>query len=476
MFDLVVRGGTVVTPAGVRCADVGVRGGIIAEVAPGLGPATRDLEASGRLVLPGGIDAHCHIDQRSSSGLMTADDFYTAGVSAACGGTTTVLPFAAQHRGQSLREVVAAYHERARNRAFVDYGFHLIVSDPTPEVLRDELPALIREGCPSLKVYLTYEALKVSDRQLLAVCDAAQAHGALVMVHAENHDAVAWATERLLAQGKTEPRHHPAARPSAAEGEATHRAIALAGLAGAPVFIVHVSCRVALEPIAAARARGAQVFAETCPQYLVLTAADMDHPGFDMARYICSPPLRARDDQEALWAALADGTLDLVASDHAPYRLRDPQGKMVAGGQAPFTKIPNGLPGLELRMPLLFSEGVVRGRLTLERFVELTATAPARIYGLPGKGRIAAGTDADLVIWDPERTDTVSQARLHDAMDDSPFEGWRVTGWPETTIARGEVVWHEGQVTGAPGRGRFVPRFAGAGRDRSVIVQAPVIR
>lgn len=458
MFDLVIRGGTVVTPSGVGRADVGVRGGVIAEVAPGLGPAACDLDAAGRLVLPGGVDAHCHIDQRSSSGLMTADDFYTAGVSAACGGTTTVLPFAAQHRGQSLRDVVAAYHERARDRAFVDYGFHLIVSDPTPEVLRDELPALTSGGCPSLKVYMTYDALKVSDRQLLAVCDAARAQGALVMVHAENSDAVAWATERLLVQGKTEPRYHPAARPAAAEGEATHRAIALAGLTGAAVFIVHVSCRESLAPIVAARAQGARVFAETCPQYLVLTAADMDHPGFEMARYICSPPLRTRQDQEALWAALADGTLDLVASDHAPYRLRDPQGKMVAGAQASFTKIPNGMPGLELRLPLLFSEGVVRGRITLERFVELTASAPARIYGLGGKGRIAPGADADLAIWDPDRTELVSQARLHDAMDDSPFEGCRVTGWPLTTVARGEVIWHEGQVSGAPGRGRFVRR------------------
>ncbi len=278
------------------------------------------------------------------------------------------------------------------------------------------------------------------------------------MVHAENSDVVAWATERLLVQGKTEPRHHPAARPSAAEGEATHRAIALAGLTGAAIFIVHVSCRESLAPIAAARALGARVFAETCPQYLALTAADMDHPGFEMARFMCSPPLRTREDQEALWAALADGTLDLVASDHAPYRLRDPQGKMVAGEQASFIKIPNGMPGLELRLPLLFSEGVVRGRITLERFVELTASAPARIYGLASKGRIAPGADADLAIWDPERTEVVAQSRLHDAMDDSPFEGWRVTGWPLTTVARGEVIWHEGQVSGAPGRGRFVRR------------------
>jgi len=459
MLDLVVRGGTVVTDAGAVQADVGICDGIIAEVAPSVGPGTRELDAAGRLVLPGGIDAHCHVDQKSSSGLMTADDFFTAGVSAACGGTTTILPFAAQHRGESLRAAVEAYHDRARPRAFVDYGFHLIVSDPTPVVLQEELPALVAGGCPSLKVYMTYDALRVTDRQMLAVFEAARAAHAIVMVHAENSDAVAWATERLLARNLTEPRHHPASRPAAAEGDATSRAIILAEMAGADVFIVHVSCRDALAPIAAARARGARVFAETCPQYLVLTAADMDHPGFEMARFICSPPLRTAADRDALWAALADGQLDLVSSDHAPYRLRDPRGKMAHGDRAPFTKIPNGMPGLELRLPLLYSEGVGTGRITLPQFVALTATNPARIYGLyPRKGTIAPGSDADLVLWDPGLTKVVSQARLHDGMDDSPFEGRRITGWPVTTVARGEVVWHTGTVSGQPGRGRFVAR------------------
>jgi dihydropyrimidinase len=459
MFDLVVRGGTVVTEAGPARADVGIRAGIIADVASSLGPGARELDATGRLVLPGGIDAHCHVDQKSSSGLMTADDFFTAGVSAACGGTTTIIPFAAQHRGASLRAAVEAYHERARPRAFVDYGFHLIVSDPTPAVLHDELPALVAQGCPSLKVYMTYDALKVTDHQMLAIFEAARAARAIVMVHAENSDAVAWTTARLLADGKTDPRYHPASRPAAAEGEATNRAIVLAEMAGADVFIVHVSCREALAPIAAARARGARVWAETCPQYLLLTAADMDHPGFDMARFVCSPPLRSPEDQRALWAALAGGALDLVASDHAPYRLRDPLGKMAHGEHAAFTKIPNGMPGLELRLPLLFSEGVRSRRITIEQFVALTSANPARIYGMyPRKGTIEPGSDADLAIWDPEAAQIVSQARLHDAMDDSPFEGRPVTGWPVTTVARGDVVWHDGVISGQPGRGRFIAR------------------
>ena len=458
-FDLVVRGGTVVTDTDtVRC-DVGVRGGRIAAIGGNLGTAASEIDAAGLLVMPGGIDAHCHIDQQSSSGLMTADDFFTGGVSAACGGTTTILPFAAQHRGQSLRAVVAAYHERARTRAFIDYGFHLIVSDPTETVLREELPGLVAAGCPSLKVYMTYEALKVNDRQLLAVFEAANRHRALVLVHAENNDAVAWKTDQLLAAGRTEPRYHPASRPSIAEGEATNRAIALAGLAGAAVFIVHVSCREALAPIVAARARGARVWAETCPQYLLLAAADMDRPGFEMAKFVCSPPLRSTADQAALWEALASGTLDLVASDHAPYRLRDAQGKRAHGEDAPFTKIPNGMPGLELRLPLLFSAGVGKGRLTVNQFVALTSSNPARIYGMfPQKGTIAVGADADLVVWDPNREAVVTHAALHDAMDYTPFEGTRVKGWPVTTVSRGDVVWDGQTVQGDAGRGRFVHR------------------
>jgi dihydropyrimidinase len=458
----VLRNGTIVTATDTRCGDIGVRDGRIAAIGAALGDAADVIDATGRLVLPGGIDAHCHIDQKSSSGLMTADDFFTGGVSAACGGTTTILPFAAQHRGQALQAVVDDYRARAEARAFVDYGFHLIVSDPSAPDFDADLVRLVEGGCPSLKVYMTYDALRLSDRQMLSVFEAAAGLGAVVMVHAENSDLVAWSTERLIRGGLVEPRHHPASRPSAAEAEATGRAIALAEAAGAAVFIVHVSCRDALVPIVAARARGARVYAETCPQYLLLAASDMDRPGFDMAKFVCSPPLRSVEDQVALWAALASGELDLVASDHAPYRLRDTQGKLAHGEHAPFTKIPNGMPGLELRLPLLFSEGVVKGRLTVQQFVELTATAPARIYGLaPRKGDIAVGADADLVIWNPTRTETVTHTALHDAMDYTPFEGWCVTGWPETTIARGELVWHQGQVRGNPGRGRFLSRARG---------------
>jgi dihydropyrimidinase len=417
------------------------------------------IDATGLMVLPGGVDVHCHIDQVSSTGLVTADDFYTGGVSAACGGTTTIVPFAAQHRGQSLIETVTAYHQKAAPKAFVDYGFHLIVSDPRPEVLGDELPAMVEQGCPSLKVYMTYDALRLSDRQMLDVLGAARALGARVMVHAENHDAIAWITNRLLASGCTLPRHHPASRPAVVEREATHRAIALAEIAGAPLHIVHVSSAEALDEVRRGRARGAEVTAETCPQYLVLKADDLDRPGFEGAKLMCSPPPRDEASQRALWQGLADGVLAVFASDHAPYRFDDPQGKKVHGEDAPFTRIPNGVPSLELRLPLLYSLGVAQGRLDLHRFVAVTATEPARLFGLyPRKGTIAVGSDADLALWDPQRHTIVTSLALHDRMDYTPFEGLHLTGWPIVTISRGEVIWAGGTVFGRAGRGRFLAR------------------
>ena len=458
-FDLLIRGATAVTESGTIPCDLAVRDGRIAALGNSPGPARDVIDATGLLLLPGGVDAHCHIDQVSSTGLRTADDFFTGGVSAACGGTTTFIPFAAQHRGQSLRRVVADYHARAEPRAFIDYAFHLIVSDLSEAVLREELPALIREGYASLKVYMTYDALRLTDRQVLDVLAVARREGALTLFHAENHDAIAWLTARLLAEGKTSPKHHAAARPPEAEREATARACMLAGLADAPILIVHVSCGGALDEIRSARARGVTVYAETCPQYLLFTAADLDRPGFEGAKWMFSPPPRDLEAQAALWTALADGTLDIFSSDHAPYRFDDPEGKKAHGENAPFHRVPNGVPSLELRLPLLFSEGVARGRISLERFVALTATNPARLYGLyPRKGCIRVGADADLAVWDPRRETSVTQWALHDRMDYTPFEGLRLEGWPVITISRGEIVWMNDEVRGEPGRGRFIPR------------------
>jgi dihydropyrimidinase len=458
-FDLVVRNGHVVTAADVFRADLGIRDGRIVAIGERL-QGTKEIDATGRLVMPGGVDTHCHIAQKSSTGVITADDFYSGGVSAACGGTTTIVPFAAQHRGQSLLDVVQAYHERARGRAFVDYGFHLIVSDPTERVLTQELPALIRDGCPSFKIYLTYDALKLTDGQALDVLAVAKREGALVMVHAENSDAIAWLTRSLLASGRTAPRFHPASRPEVVEREATSRAIALAELVHVPILIVHVSSAGALDEIRRARQRGVKVYGETCPQYLLLTADDLDRPGFEGAKFMCSPPPRTEASQQAIWQGLQSGIVGVFSSDHAPYRFDDPQGKKLHGEHAPFNKVPNGVPGLETRLPLLFSEGVVKGRIDLHQFVAMTATTPARIYGMyPRKGSIAIGADADLAIWDPAVEVTISKAVLHDTMDYTPYEGTRVTGWPILTISRGEVIWANGAVKGEPGRGQFLRRI-----------------
>jgi len=458
-YDLLVRGGTVVTEAGPAARDVGIRDGRIAAIGDLPGDALESIDATGRLVLPGGVDAHCHVDQVSSTGLRTADDFFTAGVSAACGGTTTIIPFAAQHRGQSLRQVVREYHAAAEGRAFVDYSFHLILSDTSAEMLTDELPALIREGYASLKVYMTYDALRLTDRQILDVLAVAKRERALTLFHAENHDAIAWITALLLAEGRTAPKYHALARPQAAEREATARACMLAELLDAPIVIVHVSCGSALDEIRRARRRGVTVHAETCPQYLTFTAADLDRPGSEGTKWMFSPPARDAAAQTALWRGLADGAIDIFSSDHAPYRFDGPDGKKANGEDAPFDRVPNGVPGLELRMPLLFSEGVAKGRIGIERFVELTATNPARLYGLyPRKGCIRVGADADLAVWDPDRDVTVTQWALHDRMDYTPYEGTGVRGWPATTVSRGEIVWMDGELRGEPGRGRFVQR------------------
>jgi dihydropyrimidinase len=458
-FDLVVRNGLVVTEAASVAADVGVAGGRIAAIGRGLDRGAEEIDASGKLVLPGGIDSHCHVEQESSTGLMTADDFYSATVAAACGGVTTIVPFAAQHRGQDLREVAARYRARARDKAVIDYAFHLIVSDPTPAAVAEHLPALIAEGYPSFKVYTTYDALKLTDRQLLEVMALGARERAVVMVHAENADAIAWAAERLVAAGHTAPRYHAESRPVAVEREAVHRVATLAGLTGATILVVHVSCREALDEIRAARARGVSILAETCPQYLALTVDELNRPGFEAAKFLCSPPLRDRPDLAALWEGLADGSIDVLSSDHAPYRLDDPAGKAVNGKDAPFTRIPNGVPGLETCLPVVFSEGVGRGRITLAQFVALSATNAARIYGLlPRKGVIAVGADADIAIWDPERDTTITNERLHHRMDYTAFEGMRVRGWPVVTISRGDVVWRDGAVAAQPGRGRFVAR------------------
>jgi dihydropyrimidinase len=457
-LDLVLRNARVATASDTFACDIGIRGGRIALLGEGLPAGTREIDAAGRTVTPGGVDAHCHLDQPMEGAAKMADDFLTGTRSAACGGTTTVIPFAAQMKGQSLEAAVLDYHGRAEGKASVDYAFHLIVSDPTPEVLAKELPALIGRGYTSFKVYMTYDDLKLDDGQILDVLEVARTHGALAMVHAENADCIEWLTKRLEAAGRTAPRWHAHARPMLVEREATHRAIALSELVDVPILIVHVSGREAIEQIRWARAHGLSVFAETCPQYLFLTAEDLGiDDSYQGARCICSPPPRDRANQQRIWEGLTDGLFTVFSSDHAPFRFDDPQGKKPGGEEVAFRHIPNGIPGLETRLPLLYSEGVLGGRITLQKFVELTATNPAKAYGLhPRKGTIAVGSDADLVVWD-EREVTVRNGALHHAVDYTPYEGMRLQAWPGLTLLRGEVVWDGQNFTGRAGRGRFLP-------------------
>jgi dihydropyrimidinase len=460
-FDLVVRGGTVVTAADTFRADVGVRGGRIVALSEDLPRAAKEIDAEGRLVLPGGVDSHCHIEQLSGMGIWNADDFYTGTVSAAIGGTTTVIPFAAQHRGQSMRDVVAEYRERAK-KAVVDHAFHMIVSDPTEAVLADELPALIRDGYSSLKLFMTYPLLRLSDEQMLDLLALARRAGAMVSVHAENDAMLAWTARRLLERGYTAPKYHAISHPRVAEAEAVNRLIAMAALIDQPIVVFHVTTEAAMAAIRAAQTRGQKVFAETCPQYLLLEADHLDKPGLEGAKWMFSPPARDGADRSAIWRGVQNGTFQMVTSDHAPYHF-DESGKLAAGPEPHFKQIANGIPGIELRLPLLFSEGVGKGRIGLERFVELCCTNPAKIYGLhPQKGTIAVGTDADLAIWDPDRTVLITDATTQDAVDYSPYAGMSVTGWPQTVLSRGEVIVEARELRAERGRGRFLPRAAGA--------------
>lgn len=458
-FDVTVRGGRISTDSETFEADIGIKDGLITAVAPGLPAGRRDIDASGRWVLPGGIDSHVHIEQLSGMGMMCADDFYSGSVSAAFGGTTTIIPFAAQHRGKRIPEVVADYAERAREKAVIDYGFHLILADPDERALTVDLPQAIRDGITSLKVYMTYNQLKLDDFQLLDVLSLAGREGALVMIHAENHDMIRWIAQRLLERGHTAPKFHAVAHDPLAETEASHRAIALSRLINVPVLLVHVAGAETVELIRAAQKLGSHVHAESCPQYLFLKAEDIDLPGVEGAKFCCSPPPRDARSQEAVWQGLKDGTLGLYSSDHAPYRF-DASGKLPQGEATVFKDMANGVPGIELRMPLLFSEGVMKNRISINEFVALTATNHARMYGLAHrKGHIAVGLDADLALWNPLTHTTVSTTMLHDNVGYTPYEGMQLQGWPELVMSRGRVVVQDNTLQVQRGSGHYIPRL-----------------
>jgi dihydropyrimidinase len=458
MFDLIIRNGSVVTATDTSHCDIGITDGGIAALGLHLGPATREIDATGKLVLPGGIDSHCHIEQPRADGTTNADSFESATTSAAFGGTTCVICFSPQFKGHGIADRAADYHERAK-KAVIDYSFHIIITDPSPTVIDEELPPLVAAGHRSIKFFMTYEPSFLTDGQVLTVLSAARKNQAFVVIHAENHEAIKWMTARLEAAGLTDAKYHAWAKPALVEREAIQRVIALAELVDVPIQIFHVSSEEGAEEIRRAQGRGLKVYGETCTQYLAFTAADLDREGQEGSKFLCSPALRYPADQEALWKHIRLGTLGVVSSDHAPYQFEGPKGKQAIALDAPFSKIPNGVPGLETRMPFLFSEGVLKGRIDLQTFVAITATNPAKLFGLhPRKGSIACGMDADLAIWDPTLSRTVTNAGLHHAVDHTPYEGMTLTGWPITTLVRGQVVIDGGARLAGPGHGQFQPR------------------
>lgn len=456
-FDLVIRGGTVVTGSDQFSADIGVKDGRVVALGTLSNSADRVVDAGGMLVMPGGVDNHVHLDQ-PAPGVEMCDDFDTGTASAAAGGTTTVICFSWQEKGQSLAAITADYHQRAK-KARVDYAFHLTITDPTPTVLKEELPRLIAEGSRSVKIFMTYDGVKLNDAEVIGTLAEARRNGALVCVHAEHHDLLMWITEQLVEAGLTAPKYHAWGKPMVVEREAVNRIVAFAEALDVPIQVFHVSGAESAEEIARAQARGLKVWAETCPHYLTLTADDLDRPGFEGAKFVFGPPARTKADQEALWGYIRRGVIDVVSSDHSPTRFDDRKGKKVAGDNAPFNRIPNGIPGLAARLPVLFTEGVSKGRIDASAFVRLVSTNPAKLFGLfPRKGTIAIGSDADIVIFDPKKSVTLTNAHMHHGGDYTPYEGYQTQGYPVATYVRGTLVFDGEHIVGAPGHGQYLAR------------------
>ena len=451
-MDLVIKGGTVVTAADHYQADLGVQDGRIVHIGRDL-VGRQVVNAAGCLVFPGFVDAHVHLSL-PVGGLVSTDDFRTGTIAAACGGTTTIIDFISPERGQSLREATDLRRAEADGQAVVDYTLHQTAVDAEPRTLR-ELVSLASEGYTSLKLYTTYAAEMVDDAAMLRLLEVARDHGIVPLVHTENHAAIEHLKARFLAEGKVEPHYHPLSRPPTVEAEAAYRVITLAGLVGCPVIIAHLTCRETLAAVERAQQAGQAVYAEVTPNHLLLDDELYDLPDFEGAKFVLSPPLRDRSHQAPLWRALARGTLAMVSTDHCPWTFADQKQR----GRRDFTRIPNGAPGIETRVPLLYSEGVGKGRLSLHRFVDACATTPARLYGLfPRKGTIAVGSDADLVIFDPDQEVILSHATLHQNVDYCPFEGWTVRGYPRTVIVRGQIVVQDGEFIGPAGWGQFLAR------------------
>src|SRR5438270_7502093 len=461
MASTLVRNGTVVTARDTAKADVLVEGEVIKEVRAGIPEAAADrvIDAAGMYVIPGGIDSHRHRDM-PCGGTTSSDDFETGTRAAASGGTTTIVDFAIQGRGTRMRDALDTWWKKGEGKACIDYGLHMIVTDLGTSGLED-MDELVDEGVASFKLFMAYpNVLMVDDATIFKALSRMAKNGALICMHAENGSVIDVIVARALAEGKTAPVYHALTRPTRAEAEAVHRAIAMAEIAGAPVYIVHLSSEDALNQVREARDRGVPAFAETCPQYLLLSIEELERPNFEGAKYVFTPPLRPKHHLPKLWDGLKHDHLQVVSTDHCPFCFAD-QKQL---GKDDFTKIPNGGPGIENRLQLIHHHGVNAGKLSLKRWVEITSTAPARIFGMyPKKGEIAAGSDADIVVWDPTADFTISAATHNMRCDFSMFEGYQVKGNARTVLSRGDVIVDGGEWRGVAGRGRYIKRQARGG-------------
>ena len=461
---VLIKNGHIVTAVDSYIADILIDGETVAMIGKDLssvvGSVDKTIDASGKLVIPGGVDPHTHMDL-PFGGTSSSDDFETGTRAAAFGGTTTIIDFAVQYKGQALNEALDAWFAKAEGKATTDYGFHLIVTD-LPDERLPELKAMIDQGVTSFKLFMAYPGVfLVDDGVIFKAMTAAGENGGLICMHAENGVVIDVLVKRALAEGKTAPKYHALTRPTKAEAEGVHRAIAIAEMANSPVYIVHLSCYDALKEVQAARDLGLPAFAETCPQYLLLDYSLYEKPDFEGAKYVMTPPLRDRENQELLWRGLRGDDLQVISTDHCPFCFKE-QKEL---GRGDFSKIPNGGPGVENRMSLIYHHGVTQGRISLNRFVELTSTAAAKIFGLfPKKGTIAVGSDADIVIFDPGREQTIGAATHHMRVDYSAYEGWRVRGVTETVLSRGRVIVENNEFQGKAGAGRFIKRGTFTGR------------